>query len=364
MEPAASLPMQPLPAKTTELGQELGTGVTEAGCSISPKLAHTGDASTPQANRTPPHQEEEGATYSLLPDDINFPRLPSPHIQSPSPKEQQWEGHSSPNPQMHTPQPRGKLTTPTFVWGPKPVQEDGLRPCEEHRDKSKSKSTKMDPDPTPITRQGYRMGRLAEDFWTALSIPNLPPSPGKTLQVIPFLTKNHLSEQAEYLVDTKTTPPSAIIQVHVAELIAGIPWTPSRARQHVVNEISQALHKVLTFNNTRSNPFQKWQQGNWFAHWGDNPEGEPACILFVCIAVTEQKVKPRKGQHFRWQQLPEEIRSQLRIYKEDDITSIQAHQPWHNMAGTMAPRSHPNTASSNVEASSFTADIPPTLHAR
>lgn len=84
----------------------------------------------------------------------------------------------------------------------------------------------------------------------------------------------------------KTSPPSAITQVHIAELLAGIPWTPSRARLHVVNEISQALHKVLKFNNSTSNPFQSWQQGLWFAHWTEEVEGEHICTLFVCITVT------------------------------------------------------------------------------
>ena len=98
----------------------------------------------------------------------------------------------------------------------------------------------------------------------------------KPFRLSPSSQKKPLSEQAEYLVDTKTSPPSAIIQVHIAEFLAGIPWTPLRARQHVVNEISQTLHKVLIFNNNLSNPFQKWQHGNWFACWGEDAEGEHA----------------------------------------------------------------------------------------
>lgn len=238
---------------------------------------------------------------SFLPDNINFPRLQTPKRYSPSPNTCRREGPISPVPQLQTPQPKEPSLTPAFVWGPKHVQEEELRAGETYTEKGKTKlkplaSKVMD---SPITRQGYRTGRLAEDFWTALGIPNMPSSARKTLQVIPFLTKNPLTEHAEYLADHKSSPPGAIAQVHIAELLAGIPWTSSRARTHVVNEISQALHKNLIFNNKLSNPFQKWQQGNWFASWVEDGEGENTCTIFVCITVTDQKVKPRKGQNFR-----------------------------------------------------------------
>lgn len=92
-------------------------------------------------------------------------------------------------PQVKTPQTMEKTPTPVFVWRSKPPNDDSPRTQETTTDKGKAKAKPnipKAPDSTPITRQGYRTGRLAEDFWTALDIPNIPPSPRKTLQVIPF----------------------------------------------------------------------------------------------------------------------------------------------------------------------------------
>ena len=141
-------------------------------------------------------------------------------------------------------------------------------------------------------------------------------------------------------MDFKTSPPSVIAQVHVAELLAGIPWTSLRAREHVVNEISQTLHKVLIFNNNLSNPFQHWQEGKWFASWGQATEGEQVRTLVVCVTVIEQKVKPRKGQSFRWNPIPEGIKTLIRNHTEEDIAPLQEQQQWENMATNLSPAQH------------------------
>ena len=315
--------------------------------------------------------QEQGSALSFLPDDINFPRLQSPMRHSASPSSGRSEGSISPTPQFQTPQPKERSPNPALVWGPRPTQEEGPRVSETQPDKGRTKaksSASKTLDSAPITRQGYRTGRLAEDFWTALGLQNIPASPRKTLQAIPFLIKNPQSEQAEYLVDYKVSPPGAITQVHIAELLAGIPWTSTRARNHVVNEISHALQKVLAFNNNLSNPFQQWQQGKWFASWVEEAEGEFTCTIFVCVTVTEQKVKPRKGQNFRWQQVPEEIRAHLIAHEEDNIVAAIERQQWLHMAGKQitnkAPPGYNNTASSNVEDPPSTAVTTAGHHAR
>jgi hypothetical protein len=311
---------------------------------------------TPPSPESLPVQEQGRDLPTFLPDDFHFPRLQTPRRYSPGHSTGRKEGHNSPAPRLHTPHPLEQTPTPAFVWGPKPVQEEELRTEEAQTGKGKVKlkpSASKVLDLGPITRQGYRTGRLAEDFWTALGLPNLPASTRKTLQVIPFLIKNPLSKHAEYLVDCKTSPPSAITQVHIAELLAGIPWTSSRARLHVVNEISQALHKILIFNNNMSNPFQTWQQGKWFASWGEEADGDNTCTIFVCVTVTDQKVKPRKGQNSRWQHVLEEIRTRLTNHTEDKIAPIHDHQQWLHMAGKQYNNKetewHNNPASSNVE---------------
>jgi hypothetical protein len=92
-------------------------------------------------------------------------------------------------------------------------------------------------------------------------------------------------EHFEYLADKKTQPSGAITQVYIVELLACIPWATDRAQQHVVNETSHALYKVIVFTNSAANPLQKWQQGRWFASWSKEAEGDHTCTLFVSIQV-------------------------------------------------------------------------------
>jgi hypothetical protein len=207
----------------------------------------------------------------LQPDDINFPRLPTPTATT----------RGSPK----------TTETPHFVWRAPHTATSASKLQSTEGSKGKDKL----PESAPLTRQGYRTGRLAEDFWTAIGMPNTPTTNHKLLRVIPFLTKNRHLDQAEYLIDRRGPSFGAIAYVHIAELLAGIPWTQSRARQHVVNEVSQALYKLLIFNNNLSNPFQRWTQGRWFAQWGQGVEGEHICTLFVSIDAPEHKIKPRKG---------------------------------------------------------------------
>ena len=65
-------------------------------------------------------------------------------------------------------------------------------------------------------------------------------------------------KQLEYLVDKITHPFTTIAYTHKVELLAGIIRTSTKLQQHVMNEVSHALHKLLIFNKNISNPFQKW----------------------------------------------------------------------------------------------------------
>lgn len=309
-----------------------GSKETEAGGSPQPNT-HPESPCTLAPNATPVRQEEPNIS-ALQPDDINFPRLQTPAT-----------GHkgSSPNP---APDHSNKQ----FVWNSSNITTPATKSqtTEGSRDKEKA------PDSAPLTRQGYRSGRLAEDFWSMLGMPNTPSSNHKLLRVIPFLTKNRHTEQPEYLVDRRGQSFGTIAYVHIAELLAGIPWTQSRARQHVVNEVSQALHRILVFNNNLSNPFQKWIQGRWYAQWGQGAEGEHICTMFVSIDVPEHKVKPRKGFQLGWRKEPVEISAILASQGSEDIQTIDPDQHvWQKMAGKLThknsdqppPESHNRFAS-------------------
>jgi hypothetical protein len=176
----------------------------------SPAGIPPGETTHPEEGRhfsrpTPPEdpgtEEAIEDVINLLPDDMNFPKLQSPGRHSPNTS-------TAPHPLSE------KSPTPTFIWRSKPTYDEVLLTPEAPPDKNKSK-VKLQ-ESAPITRQGYRSGRLAEDFWTALGIPALPTSTRKTLRVIPFLTKDTPQRPAEYLADMKSQPPGAITQVYIA----------------------------------------------------------------------------------------------------------------------------------------------------
>lgn len=260
----------------------------------------------PEPETSPPPQTEASIQPepTLEPNDINFPQL-------------------SPNPVTPV---KETIENVSFVWKPKALEEASTQ------DRGKGKSQQAGAESTPLTRQGYRSGRLAEDFWKVLGTPNTPPSSRKRLKVIPFITKN--TDQSEYLVNKAKSSPMSITEVNVAEVLAGIPWTKSRAQQHVVNEVAQALHKILMFNNNNNSPFQKWAQGKWFANWTSALEGEHTCTLYVCVAVPESKVKIRKGRDIGWRRIPERIRAILAAPDTEHIQeAAEQTTHWQEMAG-------------------------------
>ena len=292
--------------------------------------------STPTKQQTA-QEESVNIPPELQPNEINFPALSSPGTAA-----------AATTPQPATTPPPG--TPHTFIWRKKPQQEG------QQSDKGKGKPN---PDSVPLTRQGYRSGRLAEDLWEVLNIPGTPSTAKKKLRVIPFLSKN----QAEYLVDKSKPPFTSITTVHIAELLAGVPWTVSRAKQHIVNEMSQALHKVLIFNNQHTTPIHKWEQGRWFSNWTCTGDGEYTCTLYVLIGVVENKTKIRKGKELGWRKIPVEIQEALAGTHTELIQDVEkddahwagmagqpiAHNPFHNTPTPTAAATNPFAALLEVE---------------
>ena len=292
---------------------------------IPQNLSHTPQEETPIPDIHETSAEMTDLTTGLQPDELNFPKLPSPSRKAESwvtPKEKQQESPKTP--------------TPThFVWRSKPPTEEPIQEQTQDGDKGKGKQASRNTDSAPMTRQGYRSGRLADDFWTALNTPHTPTSQRKSLRVIPVLIRDKKGESMEYLVNSKAAAPKFIAQVHIAELLAGIPWTEMRVRQHVVNEVAQALYKILVFPNPAANPLQKWRQGKWFANWGGDTEGDQVCTLYVSVLTQENKFKPRKGHAYSWIRVPEIIREQIQSHPSDDIEAITEDRThWHNLTFT------------------------------
>jgi hypothetical protein len=263
-----------------------------------------------QAQATPPDSLPE-----LQPNEVNFPHLNSPGITS--------KGNSVQSPSTQQPS-----TPHTFVWRMKTPSEP--RTTDKGKEKICSESA-------PITRQGYRSGRLAEDFWEVLEIPDTPKTLRKKLRVFPLITKNQ--SQQEYLVDTSKQTLKPITTVHIAEVLAGIPWDQLRARQHVVNEVTQALHSILIFNNQKTTPFQKWSQGRWHSQWSISDEGDHLCTLYVVIPTPENKVRIRKGKEVEWKSLPGKITELLTQTNQGEEVRPAGVVPikWHELIGQTGP---------------------------
>ena len=256
----------------------------------------------------------EAAPPELQPNEENFPHLRSP-------------GPGQPSSPPHTPAKQQPTTPQTLIWRMKPQAVIGAV------DKGKEK-VHAGSESAPLTRQGYRSGRLADDFWEALDIPDTPNTQRRKLRVLPLLTKNQT--HTEFLVDTITQPYTPIATVHIAEVLAGIPWSTQRARQHVVNEVAKGLLKVLIFNNQHNTPFQKWSQGRWQAGWSLSPDGEHMCTLYVTIATPESKIRIRKGKALKWSPIPERIKEILNSEHKESIQTVGEHSStWLEMTGQL-----------------------------
>ena len=275
------------------------------------------------------------ADYSVT-DDIHFPKLSTPsktakEAAAPSP------AGSAKEAAFHSPTGSAEpLEQPHLIWRSKPAtQEEQL--LKKENEKGKSSQVKI-PESTPITRQGYRTGRLAEDFWLALKTPNTPISTRKTLQVIPLLIKDR--EPLEYLVSSKRQQYQPLAQVHIAELLAGIPWAEQSAQQHVVSEVAQALHKIFVFTSKIINPLQEWKQGQWFATWEEDASEEHVCTLYVTISVKENMLKPRKGHTVNWRRVPQDMWERIQSLQSDAIVEADSDRlQWQQMAFAPTPNS-------------------------
>lgn len=345
----------PVDTATRRQMNELGGGGSKTGSQPTPPQSTTHKSAqeaepplrehTPEfmvASNVPATPETLGSNVpTLQANDENFPKLPAfkkggvekvTHTE----EVQQNEAHTE---------------ATRFVWRPKPTGGECNQPQTPIGGGDKGKSVEAE-QKTPVAqwkRQGYRSGRLAEDFWATVGVPNTPISVNKSLQVIPFLLKEATRKEAvEYLVDTRATTHKPIALVHIAEILAGIPWTEQRVKQHVVSEVAQALHKIFVFTSKSPNPLQKWKHGKWFATWEEDTEGEHTCTLHVSIKVQEAKLKPRRGQNLGWRKVPIHVLEKINAHITDTIVDgAEDAQHWQQMTrreaseGTTKSQTHP-----------------------
>ena len=147
----------------------------------------------------------------------------------------------------------------------------------------------------------------------------------------------------DLLVNTKQAASRSIALVHVADKLAGTPWTETRARHHIVNEVAQALYKVLVFTNPLTNPLHKWNQGKWLANWEGETEGVYTCTLYVIVLLQETKIKPKKEHAHSWSRLPGKISNRVQLHTSNDIVAIEEDRSsWHKSTHNQElPKHHP-----------------------
>lgn len=144
----------------------------------------------------------------------------------------------------------------------------------------------------------------------------------------------------DYLVNSKPNAPKHIAQVHIGELLADIPWTEARTRQHIVDEVAQALYRVFVFTNPAANPLQRWKQGKWFAEWTSELDGDHTCTIYVCVKVQESRLKPRKGHTYGWQNVPQNVKERIYLHNTEAVEAVQEEQlNWHEMIHTVSSSS-------------------------
>ena len=114
--------------------------------------------------------------------------------------------------------------------------------------------------------------------------------------------------------------------------MAGVPWTINRVRQHVISEVSQALHKILIFNNQSNTPIYKWEQGKWFSHWSLE-EGVNTCTIYAYIAIPENKLKIRKGREIGWKKLPTGMKEIIEGHTAESIKEVETTPGWQEVLG-------------------------------
>ena len=114
------------------------------------------------------------------------------------------------------------------------------------------------------------------------------------MRVTPILIKGKKEETWEYLVNNKASTQKSIAQVHIGEQLAGIPWTETRTKKHIVNEVAQALYKVLVFTKSTDNPLQNGSME------GGLPSGqESQREILYALSMLAFQFKKIKSSHAR-----------------------------------------------------------------
>ena len=112
------------------------------------------DTENPTQPNTEKEPTETNLHRTLQADDLNFPKLPS---------SAQKTNHREDQTNMH--QPISTTEATHFVWRKMPSSDTTEQEtAKAGGDKGKGKQVSKTPESAPITRQGYRTGRLADDF--------------------------------------------------------------------------------------------------------------------------------------------------------------------------------------------------------
>ena len=160
---------------------------------------------------SPTHQAMNYADPELHTNDQIFPKLPS----------------SKKKVADDTPDPLTSPVTQTldspnhFIWRSKPLT---MQPeVQEGGGEIKGKAIAKSADLTPITRQGYRSRRLADNFWSTLNPHNTPTSPARLYKSSPSYLQTTIENRRNTWWITKAHHTSPLLMCTSHNCLLGYP---------------------------------------------------------------------------------------------------------------------------------------------
>lgn len=92
----------------------------------------------------------------------------------------------------------------------------------------------------------------------------------------------------------KGKAPIALRQITVLE--SQTKWTTQEARNHLVNESSLSLRKVILNTHNLHNPIKRWNDAVWFHRWVEDGLGASHCVIMVIIPITPKELSLLKPE--------------------------------------------------------------------
>ena len=158
-------------------------------------------------------------------------------------------------------------------------------------------------DPNSTLKRGYLTTNIPMCFWDATNI--LVPFKAKNnrCRVYPILLESMTGDarrsNQKFLIQ-KAEPGksfSKAITFRQLSVIEGVnDWSVKEAQNHLVNEGSLALRKVIINTNNKVNPLKYWKDAMWFYRWIKVDNDNCHCVILAFIPVQLDSIPVHKPE--------------------------------------------------------------------